>query len=318
MHGFARRRRAATFFPGKQLMNSASLRLGFLGFGEAAARFASDFRQAGFAPILAYSRSGARAQPGDLVHARAQAAGVTLVKTVGALARKSDLIIALTPGKAALPALKKIRKYLRPDQLYVDASSNSAAAMEKAAAIVGDAAKFVDASIMGPVDLMGLQAPFVASGPHAAAFRDLMTPHGMVINVVGSAPGDASAMKLIRSVLMKGLAAILLETMEAARRRDILDEVIEDVSVTFNDIPFQKIIRRYIGGTAVHCERRIHEMKECLELLHAMGSTDRATRTTIAMLRDMVKMDMPGKFPVEPERIHPVIDALIAARDQAA
>ena len=290
-------------------MTSSHPRLGLLGFGEAAGRLAKDFTQAGFTSILGYSRSGAKAQPGDPVHQRAQVAGVTLVKTVGTLAKKSDIIIAMTPGKSALPALKKIRKYLRPDHLYVDASSNSAYNMEQAAALVGNAAKFVDASIMGPVDIMGIKVPFVASGPHAAAFRDLMVPYGMVINVVGANPGDASAMKLIRSVLMKGLAGLLLETMEAARRRNILDEVIEDTSVTFNDIPFQKIIRRYIGGTAVHCERRIHEMKECLELLHEMGSSDRNTRNTIAMLRDMVKMGMPEKFPVEPDSIHPVIDA---------
>ena len=295
-------------------MNSAIPRLGLLGFGEAAARFAKDFAQAGFSNIIGYSRSGVKAGPGDLAYERAQGSGVTLVKTVATLAKKSDIIIVLTPGKASLAALKKINKHLRPDHLYVDASSNSATAMEKAAALVGDRAKFVDASIMGPVDLMGLKVPFVASGAHAAEFRDRMTPHGMVISVVGRNPGDASAMKLIRSVLMKGLAAVLLDTMEAARRRNILDEVIEDCSVTFNDIPFQKIIKRYIGGTAVHCERRIHEMKECLELLHSMDSTDRTTRTTIAMLRDMVKMEMPEKFPVEPESIHPVIDAIIAAR----
>lgn len=298
-------------------MNSAPIRLGLLGFGEAAARLAMDFSQAGFKDITAYSRSGAKAQPGDPVYQRAEAAGVKLAKNVGTLAKKSDIIIALTPGKAAVPALKKILKYLRPDHLYVDASSNSAHNMEQAAALIGNAAKFVDASVMGPVDIMGLKVPFVASGPHAAEFYDRMTPHGMVITVVGNNPGDASAMKLIRSVLMKGLAMLLLETMEAAQRRNILDAVIEDSSVTFNDIPFQKIIKRYIGGTAVHCERRIHEMKECLELLQDMGSTDRATKSTIAMLRDMVKMGMPQKFTKEPDSIHPVIDALIAARDEA-
>ncbi len=298
-------------------MNSAPIRLGLLGFGEAAARLAMDFSQAGFKDITAYSRSGAKAQPGDPVYQRAEAAGVKLAKSVGTLAKKSDIIIALTPGKAAVPALKKILKYLRPDHLYVDASSNSAHNMEQAAALIGNTARFVDASVMGPVDIMGLKVPFVASGPHAAEFHDRMTPHGMVITVVGNNPGDASAMKLIRSVLMKGLAMLLLETMEAAQRRNILDAVIEDSSVTFNDIPFQKIIKRYIGGTAVHCERRIHEMKECLELLQDMGSTDRATKSTIAMLRDMVKMGMPQKFTKEPDSIHPVIDALIAARDGA-
>ena len=299
-------------------MNSVSLRLGFLGFGEAAAHFARDFSAAGLTNLTAYSRSGAKAKPGDLIHERAQASGVTLVKTVGALAKRSDVILALTPGKAALPALKKIRKYLRPDQLYVDASSNSAKAMEQAAAIVGSAAKFVDAAIMAPVDLMGLKSPFVASGPHAAEFRNRMTQHGMVIRVVGAAAGDASAMKLIRSVMTKGLAAILLESLEAARRRNVLDEVASDLAATFNEIPFEKIIRRYVSGTAVHCERRLHEMKEALELLHEMGSADRSTRATIATLRDLIRMKMPAKFPKEPADIHPVIDAIIAARDQAA
>ena len=83
-------------------MSSATIRLGLLGFGEAAARLARDFTQAGFTNILGYSRSGARAQPGDPVHQRAQAAGVTLVRTVGTLAKKSDVILALTPGKSAL------------------------------------------------------------------------------------------------------------------------------------------------------------------------------------------------------------------------
>ncbi|MFN9489184.1 MAG: DUF1932 domain-containing protein [Betaproteobacteria bacterium] len=298
-------------------MNAPKFRLGLLGFGEAAARLAGDFRNAGFSPLVAYSRSGAKAKPGDALHEKARALGVTLVKTPAALARQTDVIIALTPGKAAVPALRRILKHLRPDHLYIDASSNSAKAMEQAAALVGDAARFVDASVMGPVDIMGLKVPFVASGPHAAEFRDRLTPHGMVINVVGKGPGDASAMKLIRSVLMKGLAMLLLDTMEAAQRRNILDAVIEDSSVTFNEIPFQKIIKRYVGGTAVHCERRVHEMKECLELLHDMGSTDRSTRATISMLREMVKMGMPQKFTREPDSIHPVIDALIAARDSA-
>lgn len=298
-------------------MNTPAFRLGLLGFGEAAARLAGDFRNAGFSPLVAYSRSGAKAKPGDALHEKARALGVTLVKTPAALARQTDVILALTPGKAAVPALRRILRHLRPDHLYIDASSNSAKAMEQAAALVGDAARFVDASVMGPVDLMGLKVPFVASGPHAAEFRDRLTPHGMVINVVGKGPGDASAMKLIRSVLMKGLAMLLLDTMEAAHRRNILDAVIEDSSVTFNEIPFQKIIKRYVGGTAVHCERRVHEMKECLELLHDMGSTDRSTKATISMLREMVKMGMPQKFTREPDSILPVIEALIAARDGA-
>lgn len=296
-------------------MNNTLPRLGFFGFGQAAHFIARDLTQAGFPRMLGYSRSGARSRPGDPVYDRAQAAGVTLVRTVAALAKGSDVIIALTPGKAALPALKKILKHLRPDHLYIDASTNSASVMEQAATLVGNSAKFVDAAILAPVDLMGVKSPFAASGPHAAEFRDRMTPYGMVIKTVGSNAGDASAMKLIRSVFTKGMAAILLESMEAARRRNVLDEVAEDIATTFNEIPFEKIISRYISGTAINCERRIHEMKDCLELLHSMHSTDHATRATLKILRDLLKMDMPGKFQSEPPTIHPVLDAIIAARN---
>jgi 3-hydroxyisobutyrate dehydrogenase-like beta-hydroxyacid dehydrogenase len=293
--------------------------IGFLGFGEAARLLATDLVKSGYSgKLLGYSRRGAKAAPGDPALAQAQAAGVQLTKTVAALAKGSDLILALTPGKAALPALKKILRHLRPDQLYVDASSNSAKAMEQAAALVGDKARFVDAAILAPVDLQGLKSPFVASGPHAAEFRDRMTPHGLMIRVVGEAAGDASAMKLIRSAFTKSLAAILIESMEAARRRGILDVMTGDIAKTFSEIPFDKIIRRYISGTAVHCERRLHEMQDCLALLREMGSGDRSTMATVNTLRELIRMDMPAKFPKEPESIHPVLDAIIAARDKAA
>jgi len=297
-------------------LDSTPPRIGFLGFGEAARLLAAGLRANGYTgELLGYSRRGAKAQPGDPVTEKAAASGVKLVRTVAALAKGSDIVLGLTPGKNALPALKKILKHLRADQLYVDASSNSAKAMEQAAALVGDKARFVDAAILAPVDLQGLASPFVASGPHAAEFRDRMTPHGLHIRVVGSAAGDASAMKLIRSTFTKSLAAILIECMEAARRRDILDTMAGDIAKTFSEIPFDKVIKRYISGTAVHCERRLHEMHDCLGLLDSMGSANRSTKATIAMLRELIRMEMPLKFPKEPDSIHPVLDAIIAARD---
>jgi 3-hydroxyisobutyrate dehydrogenase-like beta-hydroxyacid dehydrogenase len=240
--------------------------------------------------------------------------GVQLVKTPGALARQADIIFALTQGKSAIPAARKILKSLKSHHLYVDASTNSAKAMEKIAALIGDRAKFVDAAIMAPVTVARLNTPIVASGRHAAAFRDALAPFGMDIKVVSDAPGAASAMKLIRSVFMKGLAALLFESMEAAHRRGMLEVCAEDISATFDAIPFRKILKRYICSTPAHAARRVHEMKESLEMLQSINSRDRMTRATAAVIKEFAASGLDKQFPQEADSVRDVLDAWIAVK----
>ena len=285
-----------------------------MGFGEAAFLFAQDLAQAGVTNIVAYSPSGAKAGPSDAAHLRAQNAGVLLVKTPAALAKRADIILALTQGKSAHSAARKIVKSLKAHHLYVDASTNSAAAMEKIAALIGDRAKFVDAAIMAPVAVARLKTPLVISGAHAAAFRDALTPFGMDIKVVSDAPGAASAMKLIRSVFMKGLAALLFESMEAAHRRGMLDVCAEDISATFDAIAFRKILKRYICSTPAHAARRVHEMQESLEMLQSIHSRDRMTRATAAFIKEFAGSGLDKQFPQEADSVRDVLDAWIAAK----
>jgi 3-hydroxyisobutyrate dehydrogenase-like beta-hydroxyacid dehydrogenase len=295
-------------------MAISTLRLGFMGFGESAELFATDLSRAGITSIAAYSPSGAKAKPGDPICLRAQNAGVTLVNTPRALAKRADIIFALTQGKTALAAARKIVRSLEPHHIYIDGSTNSAAAMEKIAALIGDRAQFVDAAIMAPVAIARLKTPIVASGPRAGAFRDALAPFGMDIKVVSDAPGAASAMKLIRSVFMKGLAALLFESMEAAHRRGMLDVCAEDISATFDAIPFRRILKRYICSTPAHAARRVHEMKESLEMLQSIDSRDRMTRATAAFIKEFASSGLDKQFPKEADSVREVLDAWIAAK----
>jgi 3-hydroxyisobutyrate dehydrogenase-like beta-hydroxyacid dehydrogenase len=291
------------------------LRLGFLGFGEAGVRFAKDLSQAGLKDIVAYSRSGAKAPPGDPQHVVAAAVGAELVATPRELCKRSDIIIALTPGKAALAAVRSVRKHLRPDQIYVDASSAAVKTMEQVAALLEDRARFVDAAIMSPVPLNGIKAGVAASGADAEAFRAVMAPYGMSVNVVGTKPGGASAMKLLRSVCMKGLSAVMIESLEAAQRYGVLDAVAADIAGSFDERSFAEYMKRYVCGTAVHAERRVHEMADALALLNALGSSTRMTRATRANLVDLAQMGLREKFNArEPATIAAAIEAIVAAR----
>jgi 3-hydroxyisobutyrate dehydrogenase-like beta-hydroxyacid dehydrogenase len=186
--------------------------------------------------------------------------------------------------------------------------------MERAEALLGGKAHFIDAAIMDAVPLCGVATPVVTSGRHAARFRQLLAPYGMNIEVVSDNAGAATAMKLIRSVSMKGLAAVLIEALEAAQRHGILDAVFRSIATSIDERPFAHTIKRYVCGTAIHAERRVHEMSEALELLQALGSSSRMTQATRAKLLDVAELGLRERFGGrEPDTVHPVIEAAIAA-----
>ena len=299
-------------------MSAQPLRLGFIGFGEAARRFARDLAAAGVSEIVAFSPSAASAAADDPLRTQATEAGVELVGSARAVCERSTLIVALTPGAQALPALRRVRRYLREGQIYADASTSSVKDMERAAALVHGAG-FVDAAVMDPVPMNGIKVLTVASGSHAQAFHDLLAPYGMNIQVVSDRAGAASAMKLMRSVVMKGAAALLLESLEAAQRYGITDALVADIARFIDGQPFEQIIRRWVCGTAIHATRRVHETTEAIALLRSLDSTTRMTRATRAVLEEIVAMGLRERFGArEPETIEPVLDALIELRPARA
>lgn len=296
-------------------MESDRLRLGLMGWGEVARIFAKALAENGLTGIVAYSRSAAAAAPGDPLRESAEAAGVTLAATPADLCERAELIIAVTPGAAALSAVRSVRRHLTQRHIYVDASASSVKSMERAAKLLDGKAGFVDAAIMNSVPLDGIKVPIVASGARANRLRELMTPYGMNIQVVGDRPGAASAMKLIRSVCLKGLGVLLIEALEAAQRHGILEATFADIAGSMDERPFAHIAKRLVCGTAVHAERRVHEMTESLTLLRSLGASIRMTRATRAMLEDVAAMGLRERFGGrEPDSIAPVIEAIVQAR----
>ena len=290
-----------------------ALRLGFMGFGEAGYHFAKGLSQAGLAGMVAYSRSGARSEAGDPLHERAGEAGVELVKSPRELCRRAGLIMAVTQGRSALTALRSVHRHLRPGHVYVDASAAAVKSMEKGAGLIGTRAAFGDAAILGPVPVEGLRVLILASGPGAAPFRDALTPYGMNVQVIEGPPGAASALKLIRSVFMKGITGLLLESMEAAERYGIRAALEADIARWIDERPFSQVINRFVGSTAVHAERRMHEMGDVLALLRELKSSTRMTRATCAWVQEVGELGLGERLGGKvPETIAPVIEALVA------
>jgi len=190
-------------------------------------------------------------------------------------------------------------------------STSQVEAMQEAGRLLEGRAGFVDVAMMGAVPLSAHKVEILASGREAEAFRATMEPYGMHIAVVGERPGAATAMKLIRSVFMKGLAAVIIEALEAAHRHGVLQETARGMAGYMDQHPFRDHIRRFVCGTAVHAERRVFEMGEVLAFLGELGSADTMTRATRKGLQRIVALRLRDRFGGrDPAEIAPVLEAL--------
>ena len=180
-------------------------------------------------------------------------------------------------ARAALPGLPR-------GAVYADLNTASPELKRRLAELVGDAGgRFADVALLGPVPGRGLRTPALAAGVGAHAFADAMTPLGMPVEVVSDDPGDAAALKLLRSVFMKGLAAAAVESLEAAEaagHREWLETEIAEVIG-------RPLLERLVAGSRTHAARRVDEMDAARELLLELGIEPRIASASAALLADI-------------------------------
>jgi 3-hydroxyisobutyrate dehydrogenase-like beta-hydroxyacid dehydrogenase len=172
-----------------------------------------------------------------------------------------------------------------PETVYADLATSSPTLKRDLAARAGrGAVAFADVALMAPVPGRGLATPALACGDGAARFAEVMNPLGGRIEVIAGEAGDAAARKLIRSVVTKGLTALIIESMEAASAAGeedwAWDHIVETLTATD-----EAFIDRLLEGTGAHAERRLAEMEATGEFLEHLGVPGDMTAGTIAHLR---------------------------------
>ena len=162
---------------------------------------------------------------------------------------EADLVLAVTSASGAAAALESVVAVLPPGAVYADLSTASPGSKHRlgstaAAAGVG----FVDVALMAPVPGNGLRAPSLAAGPAAEAFAATMRPLGMPVEVVGSEAGQAATRKPLRSVVMKGLAQLLIEALRAAEAARLAAGRWDQLLAQPSDVD-EALLRRLVSGT---------------------------------------------------------------------
>jgi 3-hydroxyisobutyrate dehydrogenase-like beta-hydroxyacid dehydrogenase len=266
------------------------IRICVFGLGEAGGAIAGDLVTAG-ADVHGYDPAGVATPAGVVRHDDPRHAAIG-----------ADLVLAITAAADATTALTQAVDVVSPQAIYADLSTASAGLKRRLADVAGQTGfAFVDVAMMAPVPGNGLHTPALASGAAAHGFVATMRRLGMPVDHAGDEPGVAATRKLLRSVVMKGLAALVIEALRAARAADLTRETWDNVvaQITAADEDF---LRRLLAGTGTHALRRLHEMEAAADLLTELGVDPVMTRATAAGLRTLADGDtaVPDPPPMSP------------------
>ena len=246
--------------------------VGFIGFGEAGFTIGNSLRLAGAGPIVAFDINRDDPTRGSLIQRRAGDSQTALVDSSADLARQARIIFSAVTSNAALDAARQTAPFLGSDHIYADLNSVSPAVKREVAAVIAaSGARFVEAAVMAPVGAYGHRVPMLLGGPSASAFVAAMAPFGMKLDVLdGAAIGSAAAVKMCRSIIVKGLEALMCECVLAAGTFESDRYVFESLDESFPGMDWKKLADYMVGRVVVHGERRAREMEEVAETLRAI------------------------------------------------
>lgn len=239
-------------------------RFGIIGLGEAGFAIASGLVGTGAASVCGYD-----VRADDAMTNRARAAGVDVVDNMHDLLSRSDLVICLTSAKSALAVAETIAPLLRPGQLYSDWNSASPQLKRAIADVIAPTgALFIDGAVMSAVPPQKHRVPVLVSGDGADAFVQAVAGLEMRIESLGGEAGQASAVKMFRSLLVKGLEALLIECVAGADRYGVTELVLTSMNGTLPTADWNELANYLVMRSVEHGARRAEELRQVAETLN--------------------------------------------------
>ena len=200
----------------------------------------------------------------------------------------ADMVISVVTGDDAAVAARMVRPLLRPGTIYADFNSITGPQTKAVAAeFAGTGIDFVDVAVMGSFMASGHCVPLLLAGPRASDLRNFTESFGAPSRVLNHSVGDASAVKILRSILMKGIESLSIECLVAARRQGLVEQVLDNVS-DVDSLGFAKFLEMLTTTHLVHAKRRMEEMDKAIQNLDETGvpalmsqSTRRSLQRTV-------------------------------------
>ncbi|MGZ5080086.1 MAG: DUF1932 domain-containing protein [Usitatibacter sp.] len=252
-----------------------------IGFGEAGQAIVEGLRGEGVARIAAWDILFPDPVRGAPLRDAAGRFGVRIASNCPDALREAQIVICAVTASSSLAAAQSALGGLAASQFYLDINSVSPKRKREAARIVADRARFVDVAVMAPVLPLRHKTPMLVSGPAVADLLPLMSRCGMSVQEAGPEVGAAIAIKMVRSVMIKGLEALTQECFLAAQAGGVEDRLIASLTQTFPTLDWAKMADYNLERMASHGIRRAAEMREVAQTLEDMGVEPLMTRGTI-------------------------------------
>ena len=263
----------------------------FIGFGEAAQHISRGLKAAGAGPMQTYDvlfdKPG---DAGELLRRRAAEIGVACRASHVEAAKGSEIVLSAVTAASSNDAVRATAPGLSAGQFYMDINSTSPAVKRLNSDLVAPTgAKFVEAAVMESVPPHGHKVPILLAGVAAPQLVDLLRPLGMKVEAVGDKIGQASSIKMFRSVIIKGMEALMLESLYAAQEMGVTDRVLQSLAGTYPGMDWPKAVDYLVGRTAQHGPRRVAEMREVARTLRDMGHESLMAEATANRIEWCVK-----------------------------
>ena len=247
------------------------MKLGFIGFGGAGYGLAKGLKQAGIAEIHYFDRMQQTPPYAEVIRGHADEIAALPTASAEELLSRVEVIFSCVTGAMAVSVAEEAAPFLGPGHLYADVNTAAPQVKEQVAGIVEPTGTgFIDAAMMGAIPTFLHRVPILASGGGADRFQLAMQPYEMNIRVIGPKPGQASAIKMFRSIFMKGMLSLFLEMLTATHRYGVDEMVLGSIAESLDGVPFLETARLQMTKGVINAGRMAHEMEEVIATLEGM------------------------------------------------
>ena len=261
-------------------------RVSFIGFGEAGQAIALGLRDAGIERITAWDILFPESA-GAKLKAAGEKSGVRLASSTADAVAQTDMIISAVTAASSVDAARSVAPHLSGNPYYLDINSVSPGRKQETAALLGGKARYVDVAVIAAIHPKRHRTPLLVAGPDAEPIAPLLREMEMELKVVGDSIGAAAAIKMIRSVMIKGMEALTLECFLAAQRAGVLDEVTASLKNNYPGLDWTQMSEYNLERMASHGERRAAEMEESASTLRELGLDPLMVDATVMRQREM-------------------------------
>ncbi|HHZ07439.1 MAG TPA: NAD(P)-dependent oxidoreductase [Rhizobiales bacterium] len=269
--------------------------IAMIGFGEAARAFAAGWRSPMAGRLAAYDIKCLDDARRPALEEAAAASGVACCATPADAVRDAAIVFCLVTADQAVAAAEAAAPHLRKGAFWLDGNSCSPGSKRSAAALIdGAGGRYVDMAIMAPVHPALHRTASLLSGPHAEAAQPVLAGLDMNVRVAGPGVGDASSIKMLRSVMIKGFEALTAECLLAAHRAGVEEAVLASLQASDPGWDWKRRGAYNLERMLVHGARRAAEMREAAATLRELGLPDRMAAATAAWQDEIATLGLPG------------------------